>query len=140
MEQTLITEETFDNGVTLRLYDVSRKLAGDRWLVALAARAVVPVGEGLLPDVAPESLPEIRQALGNEVVFEQKRERYFIDGAQKAAVFDQMLETFRTMTRNYVALPQFPARFVAKSFREHLARKHLEERMNSGNDHPPSPA
>jgi hypothetical protein len=131
MEQTLITEETFENGVTLRLYDASRKIAGDRWLVALVARAMVPVGDGLLPDVSPAGLLEIQQALGDTLVFEQKRERYFIDEHQKENVFDQMLESFRSMTRTYLAHPHFPARFVNKSFREYLARKQLDDQMNN---------
>jgi hypothetical protein len=138
MELQLLTEETFDNGVTLRLYDASRQLAGDRWLVALTARATVPVRETPSPDVTPGDFSSLRQALGDQIVFEQKRERYFIDASQKAAVLDQMLESFRSMTRNYVAHPQFPARFIAKSFREHQARLRLNDQMNSVNGQPAS--
>jgi hypothetical protein len=132
MEQTMITVEVFDNGVTLRLYDASRKLAGDRWLVALAARATVPVEQNLLAAISPEDLTQIRQALGNELVFEQKRERYFIDDRQKTAVFNQMLESFRSMTCTYLAHPQFPSQFAKKSFRDYLAGKRLKNQMNSG--------
>ena len=134
MEQQLLTEEAFDNGVTLRLYDASRKLAGDRWLVALVARAMVPVREPQSPDATPEDFSTFRQATGDEVVFEQKRERYFIDASRKAAVFEEMLESFRLMTRNYLAHPQFPARFVAKAFREFLARNKLTDQMRKGFD------
>lgn len=134
MEHPLIKQDILENGVTLRLYDASRKIAGDRWLVALVASAIVPVKDALASEqaVSPEEAIKIRQALGEEIVFEQKRERYFIDEQQKETVFNQMLENLRSITSDYLAHPLFPSRFVKKSFREYLAKKRLKDQMNSG--------
>lgn len=127
MEQILITEENFDNGVTLRLYDASRKLAGDRWLVCLAVCALVPVRE----EAQTGASTTFRQALGEQVVFERKRERHFIDEREKENVFNHLLENFRSMTHDYLAHPQFPARFVQKAFREYLAKERLRDQMKN---------
>lgn len=132
MEPSLITEETLENGVTLRLYDASKKLVGDRWLVVLEACALVPVkaDETRKDEKTGAEIP-VRQALGEQIPFEQKRERYFIDERQKDEVFNQMLENFRSSTRNYLAHPQFPSRFITKSFRDYLDKKRLNEKMNT---------
>ena len=136
MEHPLIKQETLDNGVMLRLYDTSRKIVGDRWLVALEVNAIVPVKDHLfsLETVNPEDLNSIKKALGDEVVFEQKRERYFIDERHKDSVFNQMLESFRFSIRDYLAHPQFPSRFVKKSIQDYLEKKRLEEMINMGRD------
>lgn len=133
MEYPLIKQEIFDNGVTLRLYDASRKLAGDRWLVAIVAKAIVPVREELFHGEAvnTDDLIKIKQALADEVVFEQKRERYFIDEQEKDIVLKELMESFLSMTKVYIAHPEFPARFVKKCFREYLAKKRLNHQMNN---------
>ena len=135
MEHTLITEETLENGVTLRLFDASRKLAGDRWLVALEACALVPVKENeIMEDEKTGESISIRLAMGEQISFEQKRERYFIDERHKDSVFNQMLESFRFSIRDYLAHPQFPSRFVKKSIQDYLEKKRLEEMINMGRD------
>ena len=133
MKDQLIKQEVLDNGVTLLLYDASRKIIGDRWLVALVARAVVSVREALrsAEDVNPDDLISIQHALDDEVFFEQKRERYFIDENEKDNVFNEILESFLSKTRLYMSHPEFPARFVHKCFREYLAKKKLSDQMNS---------
>ncbi len=133
MGQRLIQEETLDNGVTLRLYDRSRRLAADRWLVSLEARAVVTVTEDLRSKAAetPEDLSEIKQALNDEVVFEQKRERYFIDENDKNNVFEELVRNWQSGSKAYLAHPEFPLRFVKKTLKEHLAKKQRQTLMSS---------
>jgi len=128
MEPKLIKEEHLDNGITLRLYDASKGMIGDRWLVALEVNAIVPVNDKLLSEetVSPEELTKIRQVLGEEVVFEQKRERYFIDEQEKQTVFDQILESWLSSSQAYISHQEFPIRFVKKCFKERLA----QQRMN----------
>jgi hypothetical protein len=135
MEPILITEEQLENGVTLRLYDASRKLAGDRWLVALEACALVPVEENeFMEDDKTGDSFSVRQALGKQISFEQKRERFFIDERQKTSVFNQILESFRSSTRDYLAHPLFPSRFIRQSFRKYLEKKRLDELINTDRD------
>ena len=43
IEKKLVDEMTLDNGITLELWDESRPLAGDRWMVSFVARIQVPV-------------------------------------------------------------------------------------------------
>lgn len=117
MEERLIETKILANGLELSIYDASRKIAGDRWYVALVARVVVPVqGTDVL------SVDDAQRALGDTVVFEQRRERNFIGNNEKQAVFDNLYQTFTSGTGIYVARHDFPARFIKKRFAECLAR------------------
>ncbi|MBT9438589.1 MAG: hypothetical protein GAS50_05285, partial [Desulfobacterales bacterium] len=66
MEEKLIKTIDLENGLELKLYDASRKLAGDRWLVSLIARMEIPTSDSLLKeDVSPSlNVDEVRKVLG----------------------------------------------------------------------------
>jgi hypothetical protein len=74
MEQTLIKTIELSNGLKLYFYDISRKLAGDRWYVGVIARIDIPLIDSLLTNqhLSHFSVEEIRNALGESVRFEQK--------------------------------------------------------------------
>jgi hypothetical protein len=135
MEERLIETKTLANGLELSIYDASRKIAGDRWYVVLLARVVVPVKERFLGQGAvPVSVDEARSALGDTVVFEQRRERNFIDETEKQAVFDNLYQTFAAGTGVYIVHSDFPARFIKKRLAECLAKKVLHAKMDSSDD------
>lgn len=122
MEERLIETKTLANGLEMSIYDASRKIAGDRWYVVLLARVVVPVREGFLGQGADAMDPaDVQKALGETVVFEQRRERNFVDDNDKTAVFDNLYQTFLSGTGAYVAHPDFPIRFIKKRLSECLA-------------------
>jgi hypothetical protein len=74
MEQTLIKTIELSNGLKLDFYDISRKLAGDRWYVGVIARIDIPLIDSLLTNqhLSHYSVEEIRNALGKSVRFQQK--------------------------------------------------------------------
>lgn len=129
MEERLIETKTLANGLELSIYDASRKIAGDRWYVAMVARVAVPVcGVDTVP------VGEARQALGDTVVFEQRRERNFIDDNERDAVFGDLCRIFSDGTGAYVAHADFPARFIKKKLAECLARKLLHAKINPSDE------
>ena len=75
MEQTLIKTIELSNGLKLLFFDISRKLAGDRWYVGLIARIDIPLIDSLLTNqhLSHYSVEEIRNALGESVRFQQNR-------------------------------------------------------------------
>jgi len=48
VEQTLIKTIELNNGLKLHFYDISRKLAGDRWYVGVIARIDIPLIDSVL--------------------------------------------------------------------------------------------
>ena len=120
MKEKLIKTMDLENNMELNFYDASRKLAGDRWLISLVVRMEIPVKEVLIkdPGQSTESVNEIANVLGENVLFEQKRERNFIDETQKAEMFKELYDTFVNSTFVYLSNEAFPRKYITKKYRE----------------------
>ncbi|MDY6822186.1 MAG: hypothetical protein SWH68_00070 [Thermodesulfobacteriota bacterium] len=125
MEEKYVKSEKLANSLALEIYDQSRQVAGDRWLVALTVRVRVPVEGGFFREGGQTSvdIDAIRKALGDHVVFEQKRERHFVDENDKDTVWNDLYERFTAGTGNYIAHPEFPMKFIVKQYKEYLAKQ-----------------
>ena len=125
MEQTLIKTMELSNGLKLDFYDISRKLAGDRWYVGMIARIDIPLTDSLLTNqqLSNYSVEEIRNALGEAVRFQQKRERHYIDERKKDALLHGLMDSFIKSTLNYFSHPDFPNKYVLKEFQAYLKRQ-----------------
>jgi hypothetical protein len=125
MEQTFITAIELSNGLKLDFYDNSRKLAGDRWYVGLIAQIDIPLIDSLLTNqhLLHYSVEEIRNALGESVRFQQKRERHYIDEREKDDLLNDLMDSFIKRTLNYLSLPDFPGKYILKEFQTYRKRK-----------------
>jgi len=119
MKLQLIKTIDLENSMQLNIFDGSRKLAGDRWLVKMIARIEIPVAEVLMQDgqQSKESVDEIIKVLG-EKVFEQKRERIFVDETEKETIFEEVYDMFLNSTLTYLSNKEFPQRYVLKKYSE----------------------
>jgi hypothetical protein len=124
MNEKLINTIQLRNRMRLDIFDGSRKLAGDRWLIQLIARMTVPVSEAIFhnSDHSEESIREIRNALGENVLFEQKRERIFIDKSEKDNIFKELYDSFMASTLEYLSHDEFPQKYLLKKFREKVEK------------------
>ena len=125
MKQTLIKTIELSNGLKLDFYDISRKLAGDRWYVGLIARIDITLIDSLLTNqhLSHYSVEEIRNALGESVRFQQKRERHYIDEREKDDLLNDLMDSFIKRTLNYLSLPDFPGKYILKEFQTYRKRK-----------------
>ena len=124
MEEKLIKTIDLENGLELKLYDASRKLAGDRWLVSLIARMEIPTSDSLLKEDVSSSLniDEVRKILGEKLLFEQKREKIFIDEKEKDEVLKEIQDFFLSSSLSYFSHSDFPQKYVLKKFNEKIKR------------------
>ena len=128
MNNTLIKTIVLGNGLILEIYDQSRKIAGGRWLVKMAAKIDIPIdrlhlGDNLNKQV---SLNSLQESFDSFIRYEQKRERNFVGDQQKNTVFDDLLTSFLTSTREYLSRPHFAARYAV---REHLRRQQRKSKL-----------
>jgi hypothetical protein len=125
MEQKFIKTIELSNGLKLDFYDISRKLAGDRWYVGLIAQIDIPLINSLLTNqhFSQYSVEEIRNTLGESVRFQQKRERHYIDERKKDDLLNDLMDSFIKRTLNYLSLPDFPNKSVLKEFQAYRKRK-----------------
>lgn len=125
MEQTLIKSIELSNGLKLDFYDISRKLAGDRWYVGLIVRIDISLIDSLLTNqhLLHYSVEEIRNTLGESVRFQQKRERHYIDEREKDDLLNDLMDSFIKRTLSYLSHPDFPGKYVLKEFQTYRKRK-----------------
>lgn len=122
MKEKLIKTIDLENGMQLKLYDASKKLAGDRWLVSAIIKMEIPVKEIMSKknDVTRTQLDNMVDMLGEAVHFEQKTERIFIDKNEKEQVFDEISHHFITSTIPYLSRQAFCEQFILKKYNEKM--------------------
>lgn len=127
MKEKLIKTLDLKNGLQLNVYDASRKLVGDRWLVSLIVRMDVPLTEALKKNRRQpmESINEIKSMLGESVLFEKKRERNFVDTTAKETVFKELCDMFLNSSLSYLAKDIFPKQYILKKYEEEIKKKSL---------------
>lgn len=120
------------NGMELVLYDCSRVLAGDRWLVELRCESYIPIPENWWETVTAEDtiyLPAIRKMLGERLVFTTSRKRNFVPAAEKSAIFGQIVQQLYDAVLAYLNRPHFPLRLFQKEYRDCRQKVLLHEAM-----------
>jgi len=134
MKQTLMKTMELTNGLKLDFYDVSRKLAGDRWYVGMIVRIDIPLNDFLLTNqqFSGYTDKEIRKALGESVTFQQKRERHYIDEREKDALLKGLMDSFIKSTLNYFSHPDFPGNYVLKEFQASLKEQAWRQHDHRG--------
>jgi hypothetical protein len=120
MTQRHLATQSLDNRLTLDLYDTSRKMAADRWLVEVVMEIEVPVranwfNEELAP---PAPLETLTAVLGERVRFEYRDRRTFVDAGEKEELVAKMQADLLAMAPRYYGHPNFAARFIAKKYLE----------------------
>ncbi len=107
-----------ENGLELSIYDDSKRMAGDRWLVAIIARIVIPINKTILHgDAMPDrQIETIHNALGKQVIFEYKMKRNFVDQKEKDAVALNLWQSYLKSNRSYLEHPNFGRNIILKRY------------------------
>ncbi|MFH1580697.1 MAG: hypothetical protein ABIC39_01260 [Pseudomonadota bacterium] len=135
MEEVLINTIDLENGLELKLFDRSRKLAGDRWLVSLIARIEIPTNDPLLKEDGSSSLnfDEAIKVLGEKLLFEQKRERIYIDEKEKDEVMKGIQDSFLSTSLPYLSRSDFSRKYILKKFNEKIKKDSWHKNMPTDN-------
>ena len=127
MEGKLIDKVRLQNGLALELYDRSKRVAGDRWLVSVVARIEVNVTpeyfEGQhMPDVPFDA---IRTAVGHTVTYHHEKARNFISETEKDEVFEGLKERYLAASLGYLSNADFPSKLILMEYQK--ARGELKQ-------------
>ncbi len=106
------------NGLVLEVWDLSRAIAADTTKVELYIRVKVPFQEAHFAD--PGHYELTRRVFGPEGVYEYRKERTFVNNAEREAVFADLLGGFRTDALPYLERADFPRRYSLNRYREIL--------------------
>ena len=125
MPKNLIETITLPNGLLLELWDQSRPMAGDRWLISLLAKVEVPVlAEHLSTlDNGEQACRDLLAAYGDPLVFTQEKTRHFVDEKDTKDVLAGLCQRFKDNLLSYLGNPRFASLYVMKKFGDLQDRK-----------------
>jgi hypothetical protein len=123
MDTSLFRKIDLENGLELEIYDVSRKLAGDRWYVGFIARVEIPISFLAGHADAPElDIEKMKDVLGETVRFEQKRDRHYIDEKEKDIFLNDLIDDFLVSTLPYFSETDFAKKYALKVYKQKLEK------------------
>jgi hypothetical protein len=125
MSEKLFETITLENNLNLEIWDLSRVIAGDRWLVGMEARLSVPIRmEHLeaLPD-KEKVLTILKDTFGREISYRYKQEKFFVDKNEKRDVFRKNLERLKESVLQYLSVPDLARKLVLSRYRRLKAEK-----------------
>jgi hypothetical protein len=106
------------NGLILVCRDLSKKIAADRWYIAIQIEIAIPVEKKWLNGLSLDEGTKNRicDTLGKEVVYLQKKERNFISDDVKKNVLREICENIRSIGETYFSHEKFPGKYMLKRF------------------------
>ena len=119
MAEQAVETVALANGLTLELYDRSRPVAGDRWLVCFMARIVVPVEPRFFDEKsAGISLDAVRESVGSHALYVREKKSNFVDAKEKNKEFEKLKGDFLKTSLGYLSHPGFPAKMVLRAYQD----------------------
>ncbi|WP_297056426.1 hypothetical protein [Thermosulfurimonas sp.] len=122
-------EEVIDlpNGLRLEIWDYSRRLAGDRWLVGMLVQ--IPIEAGPEHFSSPEIYERFRRETGGVLYYRYRKERNFIDERERKRIFRSLKENFLRAALDYLSHPEFRERFLRTEVPLYERRVRWEEEV-----------
>jgi len=117
---------SLNNGLTLLCVDQSKKIAADRWHVCVKIHVTIPVEKKWFDNnpVDEEKFRQIKGALGEAVVFQQKKERHFISDSNKAQIVNDIWDNAVNVGMKYLSRDDFAAKYILKVFADQQGNRH----------------
>ena len=117
----IIEQRSLANNMKLTVYDQSKKMAGDRWLIKIICEAELPVDEKFFSCLPEEDLAlqaEVRETMAGSVKFLVTKERTFIAETERVSLVERMVSEILTNMVTYLNRPEFPERLFARRYEE----------------------
>lgn len=117
---TVIRKIPLENGQTLVISDLSRKISADAYVVIIRAAMEIKVEPALFEEslLSGLTIEDIRDTLGEKVVYEYRLERNFILAHEKDGVLESLVDTFMKNMGPYISHPRFAPKLVLKQYRD----------------------
>lgn len=133
MEKIPYKRIELENRHALEIFDDSRKIGADAYVVIMTAKMKIPVEKKLFTTgpVGDDTFNDILETLGSPIVYQYRVERNMIMAQEKDDVLDNLVDTFLENTGQYVAKPQFPEKLVLKEYKERIEKRRRKDRFKN---------
>lgn len=128
--EKILAAAVLPNGITVTFYDLSRKVAADRWLVKVKCEADFEVGEPLYANMNDAKLAAAMQEEGaNRMRHQLFRERNFIDAREKDAVLHDLFTQLHKNAITYMGSELFLRRLFEKKVEAFKLEYRIQEEI-----------
>jgi hypothetical protein len=112
----LIEEINLANGLKLKIFDLSRSVAADTFKVEISFQIKVDLKESYF--AAPQDYAQVKNIMGDELTYENKRVRSFVYEKDQDSVREDLINTFKNNSLDYVASVNFPQKLALSMLRD----------------------
>ncbi len=125
MEKIPYKRIELENDHCLDIFDDSRKIGEDAYVVIMTAKINIPVRKALFTQepLTDEVFEDILKTLGSPVVYEYRIERNMIMANEKDEILENLVTTFQENMGQYIANDKFPEKLVLKEYRERIEKR-----------------
>jgi hypothetical protein len=102
----LIEEINLTNGLKLKIFDLSRPVAADTFKVEISFQMKIDLKESYFADT--QDYAKVKNIMGDELTYENKRVRSFVYEKDQDSVREDLINTFKKNSLDYVASVNFP--------------------------------
>jgi len=106
----LIEEIKLDNGLILKIFDLSHPIAADTVRVELSLQMKIFLKESYFANT--QDYDQVKNIMGDELDYENKLERSFVLKKNEDSVRDDLINTFKSNSLDYLASANFPQKLA----------------------------
>jgi hypothetical protein len=112
----LIEEINLDNGLILKIFDLSRRIAADTVKVEVFFQTKISLKESYFANT--EDYNQVRNIMGDELTYEHTQERTFVSGDEEHSVRIELINTFKNNSLNYLSSANFSKKMALSTLRD----------------------
>ena len=106
----LIEEINLANGLKLKIFDLSRSVAADTTKVEISFQTKIDLKESYF--ASPQDYAQVKNIMGDVLTYENKRVRSFVYDKDRDSVREDLINTFKNNSLDYVASVNFPQKLA----------------------------
>jgi len=112
----LIEEIQLANGLKLKIFDLSRPIAADTVKVEISFQTKIFLKKSYFTD--PQDYATVKNIMGEKLSYEHKLERSFVPENNEDSVRDDLINTFKNNSLDYLASVDFPKKMALSLLRD----------------------
>ncbi|PMP68038.1 MAG: hypothetical protein C0190_02170 [Thermodesulfobacterium geofontis] len=123
----MVEKIELENGLTLEIWNYSRKLAGDRWLVGFLAQIGITPSESDFSN--SEYYKKFLEKTDGKVYYRYRKERHFVPEDSVATIYSNIKENFLKAALPYLSHPDFKERLLKHEVKQFEKQIDWEEEI-----------
>jgi hypothetical protein len=112
----LIEVINLPNGLKLNIFDLSREIAADTVKVEITFTADIDLKESFFTNL--EDYLQVKNIFGDTLTYEYKMERTFVKKEKQNSVREELLNTFKANSLNYLGADNFAQKLALAMLRD----------------------